>query len=110
VGETKVPGSDVVESDPVRTDLNCTYCQKNFIAQLDMGLDGNHIILCPYCSHEHCRVVNKGVVTGDRWDTREQRHDVSKECVWKSPNAPIVTSMASHFLRERWLNRVDVEL
>lgn len=100
----------MADQEPVRTDLNCTECRKNFIAQLDMSVDGNHVILCPYCSHEHCRKVKDGVVTGDRWDSRVQRVDVSKECVWKSDNEPIVTSMASHFLREKWLNRVDVVL
>lgn len=64
--------------DPVRTDMNCTNCSKNFIAQLDMSLDGNHVVECPYCGHEHCRVVKAGKVTGDRWESRQQRHDVHK--------------------------------
>lgn len=99
------------KSDPVRTDLDCHNCKKDFIAQLDMALDGNHVLHCPYCGHEHCRVVKAGVVTGDRWDGRNnQRHDVAKSCVWKSPEAPMVTSTAAAFIREKWLNRVDVVL
>lgn len=91
---------------PVRTDMNCTECSKNFVAQLDMSLDGNHVIECPYCGHEHCRVVTGGKVTGDRWESRRQRVDVDKRCVWKSDSQPIMTSTASAFIREAWLGRL----
>jgi DNA-directed RNA polymerase subunit RPC12/RpoP len=93
---------------PVRTDMNCTNCHKNFIAQLDFGLDGNHVVECPYCGHEHCRTIKNGVVTGDRWESREQRHDVEKRCVWKSDSQPVVTSTAAAFIRDAWLNKVDL--
>lgn len=93
--------------DPVRTDMNCTNCHKNFIAQLDMGIDGNHIVECPYCGHEHCRVIKGGKVTGDRWSSRSQRVNVEKRCVWKCDSRPIVTSSAAAFIRNAWLNRVD---
>lgn len=96
--------------EPIRTDLNCTNCSKNFIAQLDFGLDGNHIVECPYCGHEHCRVIEKGVVTEDRWSSRYQRVDVDKRCVWKSDSQPIITSTASAYIRELWLNRRDIQL
>lgn len=98
------------EWEPMRTDLSCTECRKSFIAQLDVGIDGNHIIECPHCGHEHCRVIKGGEVTGDRWSSRAQRVDVDKRCVWKSDSLPATTSMASAFLRERWLSRVDVQL
>jgi len=94
----------------IRTDLFCTNCNKAFIAQLDLSLDGNHVIECPYCGHEHCRVVKGGIVTGDRWDHREQRIAVEGRCVWKSDSRPIQTSTASRFLRERWMSRWDVQL
>jgi DNA-directed RNA polymerase subunit RPC12/RpoP len=96
--------------DPVRTDMNCTNCSRNFIAQLDMGLDGNHVIECPYCAHEHCRVVEAGEVTGERWSSRVQRVDVDARCVWKADSQPIITSTAAAFIRSAWLNRVDVQL
>ena len=89
----------------VRTNLDCHNCSKNFIAKLDFSVDGNHIIECPYCLHEHCRTIKAGVVTGDRWDTRAQRIDVKGGSVWKADSLPITTSSASAHLRERWLNR-----
>lgn len=97
-------------SNPVRTDMNCTECHKNFIAELDLSLTGNHIIECPYCGHEHCRVITNGEVTGERWDSRHQRIGVDKRCVWKCDSRPIVTSTAAHFIREAWLNKLDIQL
>jgi hypothetical protein len=84
--------------------MNCTECGKNFIAELDFNVDGNNIIECPWCGHEHCRTIKKGVVTGERWDSRVQRVKVDKRSVWKSEKEPIVTSTAAAFLRNRWLN------
>lgn len=90
--------------------MNCTECGRNFIAQFDMALDGNHVVECPYCAHEHCRVIEGGKVTGDRWETRKQRIEVKPDSVWRSETAPVVTSTAAAFIREKWLNRIDVVL
>ena len=90
----------------LRTDMYCHDCDKNFVAKLDLLTDGNHIVECPHCGHEHCRTIKKGKVTGDRWDGRNgKRIDVDKRSVWKSTSQPIVTSSASAFIRDRWLNK-----
>lgn len=65
-----------------KTDLHCHQCGKGFIALLDFGINGNHIIECPRCGHEHCRVIKDGVITGDRWSSRGQRVNVERRCVW----------------------------
>lgn len=93
-----------------RTDLNCTNCYQNFIAELDFGLDGNHIICCPYCGHEHCRVIRGGEVTEDRWTSSLGRHDVDGSHVWKCDGEPMTTSGVGSFVREMWLNRLDLQL
>lgn len=92
---------------PVRTDMYCHECTKNFIAQLDMSIDGNHVVECPHCGHEHCRHIEAGVVTGDRWESRSQRVNVNHRSVWKSDSQPMVTNSASAFMRDRWLNRFN---
>jgi len=99
----------VTNKGAVRTDMNCTNCYKNFIAKLDFSLDGNHIVECPWCAHEHCRVIEKGTVTGDRWSSRNNmpRIEVEKRSVWKHDSQPMESSTASHFIRDRWLNRSD---
>jgi DNA-directed RNA polymerase subunit RPC12/RpoP len=88
----------------VRTDLFCTECSKNFVGEIDFDIDGNHIIICPYCGHEHCRVINNGTITDDRWDSRMQTTKSMTQRVWSDESRKIKTSSASHFLRQRWLN------
>jgi DNA-directed RNA polymerase subunit RPC12/RpoP len=50
-----------------RSVVDCTNCGRQFIATLDLSLNGNHEITCPLCGHIHYRVVRDGVVTEDRW-------------------------------------------
>lgn len=50
-----------------RSTVYCTNCRGEFIAVLDLALNGNHEITCPLCQHVHYRVVSDGVVTEDRW-------------------------------------------
>lgn len=92
---------------PVRTDLHCTNCGKNFIAELDFSLDGNHEIHCPWCHHIHYRRIISGKVTSDRYhsdNTPDRDHQPIR--IWKSGVLPITTSMASAFIRDRWLEKL----
>lgn len=101
----------------VVTDLYCTHCSKNFRAKLDHDIDGNHIIECPWCGHEHCRVIKDGRVMGDgsgvgndgtgRWAGRAQRPNVvvNGRNVWKSSVIQATSTSASQFLRDAWLAR-----
>jgi DNA-directed RNA polymerase subunit RPC12/RpoP len=97
-------------AQPFRTDLYCHNCCKNFVAELDVSVDGDHVIECPYCAHEHCRVVKAGKVTEVRWETRAQRQNIIKvdrRSVWKAGDTPIQTSSASSFIRDRWLDKMS---
>jgi hypothetical protein len=87
----------------VRTDMYCHNCGKNFIARLDFGLDGNHKIEC-LCGHIHYRVIKAGVVTGERYDQDLRTHVVERRSVWRCDSQPIITSTASAFIRDRFLN------
>jgi DNA-directed RNA polymerase subunit RPC12/RpoP len=98
----------------VRTDMHCHHCDKNFIATLDYSIDGNHVVECPHCNHEHCRVIKNGMITGDRWDSKNINtvHENTSR-VWKHSVLQIKTSSTAnyirdHFLRHRWLNREGV--
>ena|SRR5260221_14009768 len=53
-----------------RQELYCHACDKNVQFVIDLELDGNHVLNCPNCNHEHCRVVKEGFITDDRWDQR----------------------------------------
>lgn len=92
----------------VRSDMSCHNCSKTFLAELNYDIDGDYIIECPHCLHEHCRTVKDGKVTEHRWSSREQRKDVAtKVSVWKHSVLQIKTSSTAEWLRHRWLNRED---
>lgn len=56
--------------DKRRTEMFCHNCQNDFTVEFDYSLNGNHVVKCPHCGHEHCRVIKNGEITDDRWDTR----------------------------------------
>ena len=53
-----------------RQEIHCHACGRYVQFDIDIDLDGNHMLECPNCGHEHCRVVKNGVITGERWDSR----------------------------------------
>lgn len=89
----------------VRTDLYCHSCDKDFLAQINYDLDGNHILKCPHCGHQHCRVITNGVVTGDRWDSKNDDVDTPPTTKGTWAGDGMKTSSVSSFLRDSWLNR-----
>jgi pyruvate/2-oxoacid:ferredoxin oxidoreductase beta subunit len=52
----------------------CHGCGHYVQFNLDMELNGNHVLECPNCGHEHCRVVQDGKITSERWDQRNQTY------------------------------------
>lgn len=53
-----------------RQELYCHECRHYVQFDLDLSLDGNHVLRCPVCGHEHCRVVERGRITDIRWESR----------------------------------------
>jgi hypothetical protein len=53
-----------------RQELHCHDCNQYVQFDMDMSLNGNHVLNCPNCGHEHCRVVKDGIITSERWDQR----------------------------------------
>lgn len=102
-----------VNREPVRTDVHCTECAKNFIGRLDFRLDGMHRIVCPYCGHIHFRVIKDGRITGERWPSdlrpEDEQVPVIPVSVWRHDSLAAQTDTASHFIRQSWLNRGDWE-
>jgi hypothetical protein len=52
------------------TEIHCHNCNGYIRFLLKKSLNGNHVLNCPKCGHEHCRVVKDGKVTDERFDTR----------------------------------------
>lgn len=92
-----------------RTEMHCHACSKGFVAELDLDINGDHIIECAHCGHEHCRTIKAGKITEARWDARNNADAirVSGRSVWKSSVIQAKTSTVATFLHERWLNRGD---
>lgn len=85
-----------------KQEIHCHACDKWVQFEIDLELDGNHILNCPNCDHEHCRVVRKGVVTDIRWD---QRNGPTFQVQYATSSASstmtwIMTS--NYFLVDRW--------
>lgn len=53
-----------------RQELWCHSCDHYVQFVCDLSRDGNHVLECPNCGHEHCRVVKDGKITDIRWDQR----------------------------------------
>ncbi len=53
-----------------RQELWCHDCEHYVQFNMDLSVDGNHVLECPNCGHEHCRVVKDGKITDIRWDSR----------------------------------------
>lgn len=92
-----------------RTEMSCHSCHKQFVAELDFDIEGNYVIECVHCGHEHYRTIENGKITEARWgsDARPSNH-LRPRSTWKSSVIKAQTSTVAHFLRERWLNRGDV--
>jgi DNA-directed RNA polymerase subunit RPC12/RpoP len=92
-----------------KTVFHCTECSKQIVALLDYTIQGNHIVECPWCGHEHCRVIEKGKITEDRWSSRygsdKDRDGIKARRVWKHNVLQATTSSASEFIRQRWMER-----
>lgn len=92
-----------------RTEIYCHCCKKNFVAELDFDINGDFVIECAHCGHEHQRTIEGGKITEARWGSApENAIRVSGRSVWKSSVIQAKTSTVAHFLRERWLNRSDI--
>jgi DNA-directed RNA polymerase subunit RPC12/RpoP len=60
-----------------RQELYCHECGRYVQFDIDVSLNGNHVLNCPNCGHEHCRVVKNGIITEDRWNSRNPTYNVS---------------------------------
>ena len=55
-----------------RQELYCHSCGMYVQFNLDTELNGEHVLRCPVCGHEHCRYVQDGRISDQRWDSRNR--------------------------------------
>lgn len=94
-----------------RQELYCHNCGNYVQFDIDMELDGNHILTCPVCGHEHCRVVKKGKITEDRWDSRNPTYSVNNSSItysttstWSTYSSTSTSINASNYFYMSWMN------
>lgn len=94
-----------------RTEIFCHACKKSFVAELNLDINGNYIIECACCGHEHCRTIKDGKITEARWDGKNDSTTtrVNGRSVWKSSVIQAKTSAVAWHIRERWMNRDDYD-
>jgi hypothetical protein len=88
------------------TEIYCHECGGYVTIKLNLSLNGNHVVNCPKCNHEHCRVIKDGKVTDDRWDSRNGpaiTYSVSLSQNY-STNSVYVTSSSLGMLGQAWLD------
>lgn len=90
-----------------RQELWCHDCEHYVQFTLNLGLNGNHVLECPNCGHEHCRVVEDGRITDIRWDRRNgvPIHSVSSGTITVTLVSVMDTCTgSSFFLRSAWID------
>jgi hypothetical protein len=89
-----------------RQELHCHNCQQYVQFDLDLELEGNHVLTCPNCGHEHCRVIKAGQITGERWDNRNgNTYTVSTTgMTWSTGSTWTTSNSTSVFLYQSWSN------
>ena len=91
-----------------RQELHCHDCDQYVQFDMDTEINGNHVLECPVCGHEHCRVVQDGIITDVRWDQRNGNlpmYTVASSTMTTSTASIDVTSTGSNiFTTDLWLN------
>ena len=83
----------------------CHACGQDMRFELDLDIGGNHVLNCPRCGHEHCRVVKNGRVTGDRWAQRNgPTIAVTTTCYYYGGSVSSNSCTGGCILAGAWLN------
>lgn len=86
-----------------RQELWCHDCESYVQFNIDLSLNGNHVLECPKCSHEHCRVVRNGVITDIRWDSRNGPTIAASGTSWTTFATTSTSTSSTYFLGQSWL-------
>jgi len=80
-----------------RQELWCHECSDYVQFNIDLSLNGNHVIICPKCGHEHLRVVKNGIITEERWGQRNNTAITLTQAIQTYTASGITSSGTSTF-------------
>lgn len=87
-----------------RQELYCHDCGK-YVRFNVPETDGNLIVNCPNCSHQHYRVVKNGIITEERWGSANRPTIYASNVITYNISATISTSsITCAFVSSSWLN------
>ena len=92
-----------------KQELHCHECNRYVQFDIDMELNGNHVLNCPNCGHEHCRVVKDGVITEDRWSSRNRGRYIvtgataTAVSTWTTCSSSASTADTDIYLYDAWM-------
>ena len=96
-----------------RQELFCHNCNKYVRFDVPEN-DGRLVVICPDCGHEHLRVVSNGVITEERWGSRNNQPVMYAGRVSSSATSFVQvftansTSSSSTFIAQSWLDSTSV--
>ena len=87
-------------SERVLCEFKC-HCEKPYIyVWLNTNMDGNYVVRCPTCGHEHYRTVKGGIISDDRHSYSLNECDVLRPMPSAAQKTPRVRG-AIALLREK---------
>jgi len=46
-------------------EIHCNDCNGYFMVNLNLEIEGDYVLVCPNCGHEHPRTIKKGEMVGE---------------------------------------------
>jgi len=96
----------------IRQELHCHNCDMYVHFDLDLSVDGQVMLNCPQCNHEHYRYVYNGVISDQRWGSANRPMPIINaiNIVASSTSVDFVSAggstavnpQAAQFLRGSW--------
>ena len=91
-----------------RQELYCHECGK-YVQFSVPAENGNLVVECPSCGHEHLRVVTNGIITEERWGSRNRNNPIIYGTATAYTTSSYITvsatsSTTSYFLQDSWMN------
>jgi predicted nucleic acid-binding Zn-ribbon protein len=90
-----------------RQELHCHNCNQYVQFNLDLEINGQHILTCPKCGHKHYRYIKDGKISDRRWGqdpSQDNSYQVTGPVTYSIISTFTTASTTSTFLYSSWMN------